>query len=567
MTAVVASKTGRTVADVQERVRSGLLGNTEAIEDLGVFVNVKTIEMTDAFQRMANGKSWEQLDAYMQQQIRTMAILEQATAKYGDEVAETSATIRSRYDAAYQDFKNSWGAIVNTVLLPVLQTLTQLFDIATRGLNAISGISGNILENTEQTAENIEKQVENQKELNKELKKSLAGFDEIQILSAKTTDNTGGGGNVDLQGLGGISSVGETYKQDINDTLNAIMAIAGGALLALGIILLWIGGIVAAPIAVGMIIAGGASIVSSVALQAVFAPEDIGAWLSLIMGIAGGALLAIGIILCMVGSTAIGVSMIVTGAISLVTVVALNFNLLSGQIEGWLATLIGIIGGATLVIGIILAATGANVPLGLSLIITGMASSVPAILNYNNIVDWVKNAWEAVKTFWNANIAPVFTAAFWLSLAKECGNGFISGFESAINGIISAFESMINWITDGLNKISFDLPDWIGGGHFGIDIPRSTLGRVSIPRLAQGAVIPGNREFLAVLGDQPAGQTNIEAPLQTIVEAFNMALNSRGNDTVKEEHYYLDENEVMRIIYKLAKKGEQAQGADLIESW
>ena len=44
MTAVVASKTGRTVADVQERVRSGLLGNTEAIEDLGIFVNVKTIE-------------------------------------------------------------------------------------------------------------------------------------------------------------------------------------------------------------------------------------------------------------------------------------------------------------------------------------------------------------------------------------------------------------------------------------------------------------------------------------------------------------------------------------------
>ena len=76
MTAVVASKTGRTVQDVQERIRSGLLGNTEAIEDLGVFVNVKTIEMTDAFQRMASGKSWEQLDAYTQQQVRTMAILE-----------------------------------------------------------------------------------------------------------------------------------------------------------------------------------------------------------------------------------------------------------------------------------------------------------------------------------------------------------------------------------------------------------------------------------------------------------------------------------------------------------
>ena len=48
MTAVVASKTGRTVQDVQERVRSGLLGNTEAIEDLGVLL--QNNQMTDAFE-------------------------------------------------------------------------------------------------------------------------------------------------------------------------------------------------------------------------------------------------------------------------------------------------------------------------------------------------------------------------------------------------------------------------------------------------------------------------------------------------------------------------------------
>ena len=128
---------------------------------------------------------------------------------------------------------------------------------------------------------------------------------------------------------------------------------------------------------------------------------------------------------------------------------------------------------------------------------------------------------------------------------------------------------MINWIVDGLNKISFDIPDWvpgIGGEHWGVNIPRANFGRVSIPRLAQGAVIPPNREFLAVLGDQKQG-TNIETPLATMVEAFQMALNERGNDTVKEEHYYLDENEVMRIIYKLAKRGEKSQGEDLLESW
>ena len=779
MTAVVASKTGRTVKDVQERVRSGLLGNTEAIEDLGIFVNVKTIEMTDAFQRMANGKSWEQLDAYTQQQIRSMAILEQATAKYGDEVADTSATIRNRYKAAYEDFQNSWGNIVNTVLLPVLETLTQIFDIATKGLNALSGRSGQILENvelqeenTDKTAENIEEQTKNQKELNKELKKSLAGFDDIQILSANTADNTSGGLDGELQGLGGdlggTAPDGSAYVEEIDETLTAIMGIvalslaavglillftgnigwgigfiiagaatltvtmasasefgydgiiqmlttimgvAGGALLALGIILLWMGGIVGKGVAVGMIIAGGALIVSAVVAQAAFSPDDIGAWLSLIMGIAGGALLALGVILCMVGTIPLGVGMIIAGAVSLVSAVALNSDAVVEAIRGpigiitsivsgallvlgiiltcsgilplgigliaagaiglaaevalnwdaivtnirnflfenhvlvslisggllilgiilcfvpgalplaiglivvgaaglaaevalnWgsivanirrflfenpmlislisggllilgiilcvtgiglplgiglilvgaagLATevalhwdtvvtnirqylfenpeLISMISGGLLILGIILCVTGVGIPLGLGMILAGSAGLATVVaVNWSSIVDWVKNAWNAVKNFWNAHIAPVFTAKWWLDLGKTCINGLIAGFEGGINGIISAFESMINWIVDGLNKISFDIPDWLGGGSFGINLPRANFGRVKIPRLAQGTVIPPNREFLAVLGDQKQG-TNIEAPLQTIVDAFKIALQGNAN--------------------------------------
>jgi hypothetical protein len=263
--------------------------------------------------------------------------------------------------------------------------------------------------------------------------------------------------------------------------------------------------------------------------------------------------------------TAIG--LIVAGAVSLVSAVALNTEAIVEAIQGPIGEIMAIVGAALLVLGIILTCCGV-LPLGIGLIVAGAVALVtPIALNWDVIVDWVKGAWDAVKAFWNKYIAPVFTAKFWLDLAKNCANGLIGGFEAAINGIISMFEMMINWIVDGLNKISFDIPDWLGGGTFGINLPRANFGRVSIPRLAQGAVIPGNREFLAVLGDQPAGQTNIEAPLQTIVEAFNIALNSRGNDTVKEEHYYLDENEIMRIIYRLVKRGEQAQGADLIESW
>ena len=698
MTAVVASKTGRTVEDVQERVRSGLLGNTEAIEDLGIFVNVKTIEMTDAFQRMANGKSWEQLDAYTQQQIRSMAILEQATAKYGDEVAGTSATIRNRYKAAYEDFQNSWGNIVNNVLLPVLETLTQIFDIATKGLNALSGRSGQILENVElqeenadKTAENIEEQTKNQKELNKELKKATASFDDIEILSANTADNTSGGLDNGLQNiggdLGGTAPDGSAYVEEANETLmgimgivatalvavglillftghigygigfiiagaatltvtmasasefeydgivqmlTTIMGVAGGALLALGIILLWIGGVVGTPIAIGMIIAGGALIVSSVVAQAAFAPDDIAAWLSLIMGIAGGALLALGVILCMVGSIPMGVGMIIAGAISLVSAVALNFDAVVEAIKGPIGTITAIVSGALLVLGIILVCTGVGIPLGIGLILAGAAGLATVVaVNWDAIVGWVKGAfekvkewismygglvlgiillfsgvgvafglaliidsissiskgekpalwdsilesikktWNDIKSYWNANIANVWTLKFWLDLAKIAGNGLIDGFELAINGIIGMFEKMINWIVDGLNKISFDVPDWvpgIGGKTFGVNIPKASLGRVSIPRLAQGTVVPPNKEFMAVLGDNTK-EHEIVSPVSTMKQAFMEAMiemggNFGGGNT--EVVLEIDGREFGRAVVEHGNKENRRIGTRLV---
>ena len=598
MTAVVASKTGRTVEDVQERIRSGLLGNNEAIEDLGIFVNVKTIEMTDAFKRMAGGKSWEQLDAYTQQQIRSMAILEQATAKYGDEVADTSATIRNRYKAAYEDFQNSWGNIVNTVLLPVLETLTQIFDIATKGLNALSGRSGQILENvelqeenTDKTAENIEEQTKNQKELNKELKKSLAGFDDIQILSANTADNTSGGLDSGLQGLGGdlggTAPDGSAYVDEIDSTLTAIMGIVGMALAAIGCILLFTGHV---GWGLGFIIAGAAELTVTAATLGddAIAQETQNA-LSNALIIAGIVAIVIGILLCMAQQWGIGIGLMVIGVAGIVTPIALNWDgikeQLQGSFGGWLvlggiiAIVLGILlcftpmlplgiglivlgAGAVvapivanwdaiwdaitgtfnaiidwiktyglLVLGIILCLTGAGIPIGIALIIKwaidGAEKGVPIA---TAIVDKVKEIWQAVKDFWNENIAPVFTGAFWLNLGKNCINGLITGFESGINGIIWAFESMINWIVDGLNKISFQIPDWvpgIGGEHWGVNIPRANFGRVSIPRLAQGAVIPPNREFLAVLGDQKQG-TNIEAPLSTIQDAVASVIGAQN---------------------------------------
>ena len=387
MTAVVASKTGRTVQDVQERVRSGLLGNTEAIEDLGVFVNVKTIEMTDAFQRMANGKSWEQLDAYTQQQVRTIAILEQATAKYGNTVADTTATTRAQYQAAYEDFKNTWGQVVNTVLVPVLKVLTQVFTIATKGLQVIAGLTGKTVDNSKIQENSSSGVVDNQKELTKEIektnkaqKKSLAAFDEINILSQETAKNSSdtGGANVPITGGGGGESYNNSFVDKISGDMAAIMAVIGGALVAVGLLLIFFGHI---GWGIGFIITGAS--VFSVAMATLSSGDQvtpISEQLMKILAIAGTALAALGLILLFSGVWKLGIAFLVAGASALaVSIVAVKKGKATKEAEEMLLDIMLIAGTAMLALGVILLCFGVVSPLSIGLVVAGAASLAGAV--------------------------------------------------------------------------------------------------------------------------------------------------------------------------------------------
>ena len=278
----------------------------------------------------------------------------------------------------------------------------------------------------------------------------------------------------------------------------------------------------------------------------------------------------LGIILCCTGvGIGLGIGLIVAGAAFVVGAIVANWDSIVTTVKNVFTEFGGLIAGlgaALIVLGIILCCTGVGIGLGIGLIVAGAAAIGGAVaVNWDSIVEWVKSAWKAVKTFWQTHISKYFTAAWWLSLGKTCINGLIAGFEGGINAIIGAFESMINWFVNGLNKISFDIPDWIpgiGGKEFGFNLDTVKFNRVSIPRLAAGAVIPANKEFLAVLGDQKHG-VNIETPLETMLEAFNTALDSRG-DAVREEHYYLSETELMSILYRLVKGGERLNGNSLV---
>lgn len=130
------------------------------------------------------------------------------------------------------------------------------------------------------------------------------------------------------------------------------------------------------------------------------------------------------------------------------------------------------------------------------------------------------------------------------NVAKSYINFILSGIQGMVNGIIGGFNSMIR----ALNHLHFSIPDWVpglGGKSLGFNL--STISRVSLPRLATGAVLPANQPFLSVVGDQKHG-TNIEAPLDTIKQALKETLqgmNMSDNSPIVIE---IDGKEVFRAI-------------------
>ena len=194
-TAVIASKTGRTYEDVANRIRSGLLRNTEAIEDLGIYTQVAMIESTEAFKKFANGKSWNKLSYQTQQQILLASILEQAYKRYGDTLADTTQTKQAQFLASLNNIKLNIGQAflpIYNVVLPALTALAAKIENITAHIAAFSqSIFGQAkaVEVTEDYADAIGNVGDAVEEAGKKAKKSIAPFDEINQIATAAADN------------------------------------------------------------------------------------------------------------------------------------------------------------------------------------------------------------------------------------------------------------------------------------------------------------------------------------------------------------------------------------------
>lgn len=292
----------------------------------------------------------------------------------------------------------------------------------------------------------------------------------------------------------------------MNDILGDIMA-GGGILAVIGLVLLFTGHV---GIGLALFLAGAAAFATAASFQWGGIEQDIKTVIGKITLILGGALLVLGAVLTFTGvNLPLGIALMVAGAAGLVTSAVLNWDKITGTLKPVISKIMTAVGGSLLVLGAIFAFSGINIPLGIAMLLAGGASLISVgALNWNAILDKFKEIWRGIKNWWNTDVAEFFTAEYWKNVMKKIGNGIVSVFYGAVNVVIRG----INWLISKLNTISFAVPDWvplIGGKKFGINIPK--INEIAIPQLAAGAVIPPNREFMAVLGDQKSGR-NLEAP-------------------------------------------------------
>ena len=343
----------------------------------------------------------------------------------------------------------------------------------------------------------------------------------------------------------------EAITNALGGTINAIVTIVSAAAIAVGAIMLISGANI--PLGLGLLAAGLAGMAAIAPKWSTMLSKLKGP-ISQIVALISGALLVTGAVLLFAGANIpLGLGLLAAGAVGLGASVAANWQTVVGLLRGPLGALAAVLGGSLLILGAIFAFSGASIPLGLGLMAAGGASLAAAIApNWNLILDKIRSAWNAIKAFWNAHIAKIFTSDYWADKAKSMVNGFIGALESGINFILSGVASLVNSVTGLLNYIP------------GVNIPTADWGNVQLPRLAQGAVIPPNREFLAVLGDQKSG-TNIETPLSTMVQAFRQALSESGYGNQTEAQLVLDGQVLGRIVYKLNKAETSRIGVNLVE--
>ena len=375
-----------------------------------------------------------------------------------------------------------------------------------------------------------------------------------------------------------------SMSDEMQTAVTAVLTVLGSAGLVIGSILTFSGANI--PLGIGLMIAGAGLLGTAVALNWGTIKEKLQGSLGAILAIVSGALLVIGLILALTGvGIPLGIGLILAGAAGLATTVAANWDALLeifkktwNNIKNWFKNSVSpfftkkfwqdkfsCIKNAVLNSSIVASmkniwATAKNwfndsvAPKLTKKFWQDKFSCIKnAVLN-SSIVTSMKNIWANIKDWFKDSVAPKLTWKFWSDKFANIKSALTDKIKGAINAAISLFNKFVGWVNDKMNI------KWSAVKVAGLTvIPSGSIQLLklkTIPQLAQGGVIPANREFLAVLGDQKHGN-NIEAPESLIRQIVREESGGNGSYTFVAQ---LNGRTIFREVIDQAKLSRKMTG-------
>ena len=427
---------------------------------------------------------------------------------------------------AYQQSVAQLKGTMRTAFQPILEfaipILKAFVDILTRAFALIAKFTSWLGGTTVQASSDAAKSLYDEAnaidavgEAAKKAKRQMSGLDEMNTWQSEVA----GGG------VGGSKS--PNFMSGISSQMSALEVYISGALLALGAILTFTG--VSIPIGLALMALGAVGLVSAVSMKWDEMPNKVKKALTRTLTVLGGAALVIGAILTFSGANLpLGIGLMIAGATALGTAAALNWDTIVSKIKGPFGKILALASGALLVLGVILVAAGVGIPIGIGLILAGVAGlATTTSINWNAILNKLKTVWSNIKSWFNNNVKPKLTLSFWQAKFDNIKTALAGKVKAGLNAAIKLMNQAIAWIN---NKLRITVGDSKLARYIGIEPRTYQLGNIpQIPLLAKGAVIPANHAFMAVLGDQKNG-TNLEAP-EALIRKIVREESGNGNYT------------------------------------
>lgn len=258
-----------------------------------------------------------------------------------------------------------------------------------------------------------------------------------------------------LMALGGASLVSAAVinwhnsDRHLTDALTTLTGVLAGASLAVGAMLAFTG--VATGMGIALMAVGAVTLVSAAALNWNSIPDALASPLSRVGLLVSGATLALGAILAFSGCMPLGIALMAIGATSLVSVMALNWNGLSDEIQNVIAIITTVVSVAFLAIGAALAFSGANIPLGLALLAAGAVTMGTAIMpNWNDLSDNVQQKISMITTVVGGALLAVGAILALSGVALPLGLGLMAAGALSLGAVAT-----LNWdfVVNSIKKV------------------------------------------------------------------------------------------------------------------